>query len=213
MKLQNHFPYTATSFSQNSSSNIQNTNIPAASEKNDNVENNPSGKSKNSIKVATTIKSAASLEKVLHKFSQEKSSEERKVAIISGGSLCGMATALQLKNLGFNVIVAEKRVEYTRQNVLALREEALYSLANLSTDGKLLKYLTEKNMISICDKRIDKEKDSYQKKSYPASRFMGWMVPHPDMKPMIPDRSGNDRQAEYLNIEKNTLKKKTQYSI
>jgi hypothetical protein len=155
------------------------------------------------VPLKTTINGIPSLNEVLQRFEQErKHNPSKKVAVISGGSLSGMAAALKLKNLGFNVIIAEKRKSYSRPNVLALREEALYSLANLSPNGKLIKSLVDGKKISICKQNIAKDGTSYRAEKYHPCRFMDWMLPKEKIGFLaIPDRGKkHPKQADYLDL-------------
>lgn len=169
----------------------------------DATSSDPSGKDK--VPVQTNVRNLEELREVLDEFKLNG----KRTAVISGGSLCGMATAIQLSVLGFNVLVAEKRPFYCRHNVLAKREEAIYSLASLSEDGTLLRYLIDNKYISINEANLTQSGENFKKEVYSAHRFMGWMVPHEKMKPVIPGRSRKyaKEQAQYLNIERARLPK------
>lgn len=154
---------------------------------------------KDKVRVETNIKSVEELRQTFDEFK----ANGKKTAVVSGGSVCGMALAIQLKKLGFNVIVNEKRPFYSRHNVLGLREESMYSLASLSEEGALLKHLVDNKYISINKANVTQEASGFKKNIYPGSRFMGWMLPHEKMKPTIPDRSRKyaKEQAQCLSLE------------
>lgn len=123
--------------------------------------------------------------------------EGKPVAVVSGGSLSGYAVALQLKQKGFNVLVAEARSTYTRQNIVALKEEAIYTLAKLSPDGKLLGDLLQAHQLSPRQTRIVEEGDQLVQRQTPEHRLLDWLMPGDPGKalpPHIPVRPDKPRQ-------------------
>lgn len=50
--------------------------------------------------------------------------DHKKTAVISGAGIAGLAAAFELNAKGFNVVVAEKREEFSRFNVINLNKEA-----------------------------------------------------------------------------------------
>ncbi|OJH33571.1 hypothetical protein [Cystobacter ferrugineus] len=132
-----------------------------------------------------TVKTADDMQAVLDRFEAERA-QGKPVAVISGGSLSGYAVALKLKNLGFNVINAEARNTYTRQNVVGLKEEAVHSLAHLSPDGSLLDSLAESNRISMRKSRIVEKDGTLQQAPSPSHRFADWLMPKQNGNPLPP---------------------------
>lgn len=140
----------------------------------------------------TTIKNAAELRSVLAKFGADQANG-KKIAVVSGGSLSGYAVALKLKNKGYNVIISEKRKEYSRQNVITLREEALYSLANLSPNGHLIKSLLEQKLITPYENRVTQDAGSEKWTAKESSRLMKWLVgDNQQSEVYIPQRQKTD---------------------
>lgn len=118
------------------------------------------------------------------------------IAIISGGSLSGCTTALELAYDGYQVIVAEKRKTYTRQNVLSLKTDTLLYLASLSPDGSLLRDMVKNRFITPCTHEIvpDQTSDTgYAAVINSSVRFLNWLLPDRALRPQIPVR---DRRAE-----------------
>lgn len=158
--------------------------------------------------VQTTVNGSASLKQLLNDLAEKKKIDPSlQIALVSGGSLSGYSTALKLKNLGFYVIVAERRKVYTRQNVLMLREDALYSLANLSPDGTLIRHLVGNKLLDFHKNRITQEEDfsnfnSAVNKRKPAHRFLHWLTnDHSVFSAKIPVRIKKElNSAEYLDL-------------
>jgi len=118
------------------------------------------------------------------------------IAVISGGSLSGCSTALELANDGYQVIIAEKRASYTRQNVLSLKTDAMLYLASLSPDGSLLRDMVRNRLVTPCTHEIvaDPNSDTGYKAVPNASvRFLNWLVAEKALRPQIPVR---DRRAD-----------------
>lgn len=149
----------------------------------------------------TTASTSAEVNTVLQRFA----TEGKPVAVVSGGSLSGYTVALQLKNHGFNVLVAEARDTYTRHNILALKEEAIYTLAKLAPDGKLINELLESSRLSLRKSRIDEKNGQLVQLPTPTYRFADWLLPASKRKglpPRIPVRTHTTQQTSAsLNVE------------
>jgi hypothetical protein len=133
----------------------------------------------------TTIKNSAELESTLQALSQIKQQNpSTKVALISGGSVAGYATALKLFKLGFHVLVAEKRPAYTRENSFILKKEAFFSLTSSAPDGSLLQDLMNQNLLDVHHTNLVKQEHAktpmdIEAKPNSATRFMNWLRPLP----------------------------------
>lgn len=129
----------------------------------------------------TTHSGAVEIRGLLNQLAKQKSNDaSMRVALVSGGSMAGYATALKLRNNGFQVIVAEKRPEYTRQNSFILKKEAFFSLANLSPDGSLLRSLLQKKLLDVHRTNLMKQDGATSPldlvtKPNTAERFMDWL--------------------------------------
>jgi len=84
---------------------------------------------------STVDATPTAVQALLEKFEASKTASGKPVAIVSGGSLSGYATSLVLVKQGFNVLVVEKRGAYSRQNLINLKRDAVFSLARLAPDG------------------------------------------------------------------------------
>ncbi|ATB36842.1 hypothetical protein CYFUS_002257 [Cystobacter fuscus] len=157
-----------------------------------------------------TVKTAEDMQAVLDRFEAERA-QGKPVAVISGGSLSGYAVALKLKNLGFNVISAEARGTYTRQNVVGLKEEAVHSLAHLSPDGSLLNSLAESNRLSMRKSRIVEKDNTLQQAPSSSHRFADWLMPQQNgnpLPPRIPVREAEpQKQPSFIDANPATAKK------
>lgn len=168
--------------------------------------------------VKTTVNGASSVKELLNDLAEKKKADpEMQVALVSGGSVAGYAAALKLKNCGFHVIVAEKRSAYTRQNSFILKKEALFSLTNLSPDGKLMNHLIDNKLMDVHKSNIVKEGGLFGpdggkvvKEANPAYRFMNWITNnHHIHSAKIPDRVKQDRETtEYLDLPHISTKKR-----
>lgn len=168
--------------------------------------------------VQTTVNGASSIKERLNALAEKKKADPKvQIALVSGGSTAGFAAALKLKNCGFHVIVAEKRTAYTRQNTFVLKEEALFSLTNLSPKGKLLKYLLDNKLMDINKYNIVKEGGLFGpdggnvvKVANPAFRFVNWLTNNDNIhsSAKIPVRVKKDRETtEYLDLQKASAEK------
>ena len=125
-----------------------------------------------------------------------KHNPHQPIAIISGGSLSGCTTALELACDGYQVIVAEKRKTYNRQNVLSLKTDTLLYMASLSPDGSLLRDMVKNRFVTPCTHEIvaDQTSDTgYSAVKNSSVRFLNWLLPERALRPQIPVR---DRRAE-----------------
>lgn len=169
--------------------------------------------------VKTTVSGASAINEMLNALAEKKKANpEMQIALVSGGSVAGYAAALKLKNCGFHVIVSEKRAEYTRQNSFILKEEAFYSLTNLSPDGKLMNHLIDNKLMDIHKSKIVKEEvflgqdeGRMKKEANSIHRFMNWLTNNDNIhsSAKIPDRLKKERETtEYLDLQQKTSEKK-----
>lgn len=145
----------------------------------------PTAPAHNPYALQSTVTTAADMEAVFDRFQAERE-QGKPVALVSGGSLSGYPVAMKLKNLGFNVITAEARAQYTRSNVPALKEEAIHSLAHLSPDGSLMNSLLESNQMSMRQSRIVQKDGEMKQVLEPARRFTDWLAPEQTGNPLPP---------------------------
>ena len=148
--------------------------------------------------VRTNIDSTPqALDDLFKRLAQENPS--RPVAVISGGGLSGCSTALELANQGYQVVVAEKRETYSRQNVLSLKTDTLLYWASLSPDGGLLRSMLQNRSITPCTHEIVPAPNTatgYATVLNPAIRFLNWLLPPAALPPLIPVRERHaERQA------------------
>ncbi|HET7864622.1 MAG TPA: hypothetical protein VFL86_09480 [Burkholderiaceae bacterium] len=122
-------------------------------------------------------------------------SEQRQgkpAVLVSGAGVNGSMTAAKLSNLGANVLVAEKRAGFSRQNILGLKEEALYTMANISPEGKLLGDMVDAHQINFRKSRIAEVSGVPMQAAAPDYRFGDWLLPATNgdsLPPMIPVRT------------------------
>lgn len=154
--------------------------------------------------VQTTHKGIQNIQGLFNTLAANKASNPSvRVALVSGGSISGYATALKLRNRGFEVIVSEKRSAYTRENSFILKKEAFFSLANLSPDGSLLRSLLQEQLLDVHTTNIVKKDDARSPldlvaKPNTAARFIAWFSNKQDLRAgalLVPKKVAN-HQAE-----------------
>jgi len=140
--------------------------------------------------LVTTLKTPEQLENLLKKFAADRESGKPAVLVV-GASVNGSMTAAKASRLGANVLVMEKRDGFSRNNIFALKEETLYTMASVSPDGELLKHMRDANMLNFRESRIEAGHDDLQQKPTPDHRFADWLLPGTPgegLPPMIPVR-------------------------
>lgn len=140
--------------------------------------------------LTTTLKSPDELEALLAKFAEDQKAGKPAVLVV-GASVNGSMTAAKAARLGANVLVMEKRDGFSRDNIFALKEETLYTMASVSPDGTLLKQMHDANMLNFRQSRIEAGKEDLQQKPTPDHRFADWLLPGTPgegLPPMIPVR-------------------------
>ncbi|MFM0069258.1 FAD-dependent oxidoreductase [Paraburkholderia aspalathi] len=138
----------------------------------------------------------AAVHALFTKFQADKAESGKPVAVVSGGSISGYATALALKEKGFNVLVVEKREDYRRQNVFSLKQDAIFSLARLAPDlpataGEehatgLLRAMRDKKLLTVAKNKVERDGMELKLKLHRQHRFMDWVVPSKELPSMIP---------------------------
>jgi 2-polyprenyl-6-methoxyphenol hydroxylase-like FAD-dependent oxidoreductase len=156
----------------------------------------------------------SSMDEVFSKLEAAAKKGER-VALVSGGSMSGLATAMKLHSLGFKILMVEKRKDYSRENVFSLKEEVFFSLASMSPDGELMRRLLDDQLVTLCQKEVHDVAEpkaaatsSWKVVTEPASRFMAWLRPTagPDGGATLPIRiprhlSRKPDSAGHLDLE------------
>lgn len=130
-----------------------------------------------------THSSATEINSLFSELLKDKLENGKPVAFVSGGSLFGFAAALKLKKQGFNVVVIESRPEYKRKNVIELKEDVIYSLANLAGSGDLVRYLLDCNLITPHERRIVQDGKTHVGSMQESKRFFHW-VSHQNCVPV-----------------------------
>lgn len=140
------------------------------------------------------------------------------VAVVSGGSISGYATALALAKKGFNVLVVEKRDGYSRQNVFSLKQDAMFSLARLAPDlpaapaaagaqpaGGLLRTMRDKQLLTVAKGRIERAGNRLNAGLQRHHRFMEWVVSSHGLPAVIPQiRRASGGVSAWLDVAEPT---------
>ncbi|WP_455289025.1 hypothetical protein [Cupriavidus necator] len=134
--------------------------------------------------VQTTIRTPDALKQVLEKWDKS----DQPTAIISGGSIAGYSTALNLHKNGYRVIVAEQRPTYSRQNVVGLNRDAVLGLFGYAPDGALIRYLVDNSYITPCSFDFTPQGSGVRRTLQPDVRFFNWMTSQApeSLPPMAP---------------------------
>ena len=155
----------------------------------------------NEYPLKVTVSGVQPINEMLNRFG----AEGKRTAFISGGSLFGYMAALTLHELGFNVAVVEGRSGYSRKNVIDLKADALYSLANLSPSGELIRGLLSHKLITPYEKSAIQENNSHKGIKQKSHRLLDWLAGN---FTKIPNRlkenarNGNSKKLACLNVEK-----------
>ncbi|MES2207454.1 MAG: hypothetical protein V4525_11770 [Pseudomonadota bacterium] len=129
-----------------------------------------------SIIQTNIISAAEALYQVMCDLNAERQQTGKRIAIVSGGSVSGYSAALMLVAEGFNVILAEKRMRSTRDNVISLKQEALYMLAKLSPNGSLLRELYAKKLITPHQRAIEDQEGLLRIYDEPTNTLLSWLA-------------------------------------
>lgn len=145
--------------------------------------------------LVTTVKSEQELNEALARFKAESLGEQgRPTVFISGASINGSMTAAMAREMGANVLMVESREEFSRQNVVALKEEALYTMAMLSGGG-LPGKLQDSHRLSFRQSRIDPGSGgTLIEKPTPDKRFADWLSPEASAQ----SRTGRRRDGAWI---------------
>ncbi|UVA80680.1 hypothetical protein [Pandoraea commovens] len=154
----------------------------------------------------------AAVRALLSKFGADKTVSDRPVAIVSGGSISGYAAALALARQGFNVLVVEKRDGYSRQNILALKQDAIFSLARLAPDqavggaapttSGLLRAMRDKQLLTVMKNKIQCNGDMLTRNIQRQHRFMEWVASSDGLPSMLPQlKRTNGGISAYLDAQ------------
>ncbi|VVE25012.1 hypothetical protein [Pandoraea commovens] len=145
---------------------------------------------------STVDATPAAVQALLAKFEASKSASGKPVAIVSGGSLSGYATSLALVKQGFNVLVVEKRGTYSRQNLISLKQDAVFSLARLAPDRGVTGDIPAVNGIvrTMCNHerqtyarfKIEHDGTAFKPQLQRQHVLMDWMAPSDGLPARLP---------------------------
>lgn len=145
---------------------------------------------------STVDATPAAVQALSAKFEACKTASGKPVAIVSGGSLSGYATPLVLVKQGFNVLVVEKRAAYSRQNIVNLKQDAVFSLARLAPDGGvagdmptvdgIVRTIRNNERQTVTEIRIEPDGAARRRQPQKHHRFMEWMAPSDGLPARLP---------------------------
>ncbi|AKC69765.1 hypothetical protein [Pandoraea oxalativorans] len=146
--------------------------------------------------ISTVDATPAAVQALLAKFEASKTVSGTPVAIVSGGSLSGYATSLILVKQGFNVLVVEKRGAYSRQNIVNLKQDAVFSLARLAPDrgvagnmptvDGIARTIRNNERQTVTEIRIERDGMALRRQLQKHCRFMEWMAPSDGLPARLP---------------------------
>lgn len=145
--------------------------------------------------VKTTASDSQSIKELMDSYAHDKNQSGKKVVVIFGGGPGGLITALAIKRKfgdAYNVMVVEKRPEYSRDNILIFQKDLLDYLASLSNEGDLLKSMLDEGAMTAVENTISSDY-KLQKNAY--VRFL--------KNHLLPQQSGISAAIPHL-VEKSS---------